>query len=302
MAATHKKILVFLALTFAFSSVFYYLIASAGELGDATLLGLMWSPGVAALITQLIFNGSLRGLGWKLGPGRYLLVGYGLPAVIALLASGIMWVTGVGALDPSELLARASAQDIRGISSPVALLVIYLGIMLTWGMLQSLFTALGEEIGWRGLLVPELSKVNSFTMTALISGAVWAVWHYPLIFLADYHNLGAPLWLSVVCFTVLVFGVSIICAWLRLKSGSVWPAVLLHASHNLFNPEIFMPLTRGNPLTPYFIDEFGILLPAVTIVIAFYFWTRRREVEKPPASAASAQTAHTHADPAQAGL
>ena len=43
----------------------------------------------------------------------------------------------------------------------------------------------GEEIGWRGLLVPELVKVTSFTKTALIIGIVWAAWHIPGIFLAD---------------------------------------------------------------------------------------------------------------------
>jgi len=49
------------------------------------------------------------------------------------------------------------------------------------GLVQSLATALGEEIGWRGFLVPELFKTMGFTSAALFSGVVWACWHYPLV-------------------------------------------------------------------------------------------------------------------------
>ncbi len=276
MNTPRNKIIVFLVLTLALSSIFYYVIASAGRLKSGPVMALMWSPGVAAIVTQLIFDRSLRGLGWKPGRARYLLFGYLLPVGYGLLAYGILWLTGLGSLDATELASQTSSYIAPGVRSPALLLLIYLGIILTWGTLQSVFSALGEEIGWRGLLVPELSKVTSFTTTALISGGIWALWHYPLLLLADYHNAGAPLWFSLVCFTLLVVGGSFLYAWVRLKSGSLWPAVLLHASHNLFIQNVFTPLTRGSALTPYFIDEFGILLPAATILIALLIWRNVR--------------------------
>ena len=279
MNSPHKKIMVFLALTIASSSIFYYLIVSAGKLELGPVFGLMWCPGLAAIVTQLCFHRTFRGLAWKPGRAKYLLLAYVLPIGYGLVAYGIIWLTGLGSLDSSELVAQASAHIAPQISSPVTLMLIYLGFVVTLGTLQNLLFALGEEIGWRGLLVPELSKVNSFTKTALISGAIWALWHYPLVLLADYHNQGAPVWFGLICFTVMVLGLGFVFAWMRLRSGSLWATVVLHASHNLFIQNVFTPLTPGNALTPYFIGEFGLMLPLVTIVIAYVFWRKRRAVE-----------------------
>jgi membrane protease YdiL (CAAX protease family) len=113
-------------------------------------------------------------------------------------------------------------------------------------VLTTAWATLGEELGWRGLLVPELARRFSFTATALISGVAWAAWHVPVMVLADYHNPGAPLWFGLVCFAVLVIGISFAFAWLRLKSGSVWPTVLLHASHNVAS----RPSSRRSPARP----------------------------------------------------
>jgi membrane protease YdiL (CAAX protease family) len=77
---------------------------------------------------------------------------------------------------------------------------------------------------------------------ALISGVIWSVWHYPILFFADY-NASTPAWYGAACFTVMVVGLSFAFAWMRLKSGSLWTAVLLHASHNLFIQRVFDPLT-----------------------------------------------------------
>jgi membrane protease YdiL (CAAX protease family) len=64
----------------------------------------------------------------------------------------------------------------------------------------------------------------------------------------------------------MVVADSFILAWLTLRSGSLWPAAILHGSHNLFIQSIFTPLTRNTGSTNYIIDEFGIGL-VVTIAI-----------------------------------
>ncbi len=137
---------------------------------------------------------------------------------------------------------------------------------------------LGEEIGWRGLLVPELSKETSFTLTALISGGIWAIYHYPLILFSNYGNPSVPAWFGLVCFTVLVVGSSFVYAWLRLASGSIWPAVVLHASHNQFIKHIFTAFTGDTGVTAYVIDELGIALALAAILIAYLFWRRRGDL------------------------
>jgi membrane protease YdiL (CAAX protease family) len=162
---------------------------------------------------------------------------------------------------------------------------VVLGIFLlgTFGMVRSVSAALGEEIGWRGFLVPELAKTTSFTATSLISGIVWSLWHYPILIYADY-NAGTPTWYGLTCFTVMVISISFIFAWMRLKSGSVWTAAILHASHNLYIQGVFTPITRDTGKTKWFVDEFGCVLPLVAIAFAIYFWTKRREL--PPVQSA----------------
>jgi uncharacterized protein len=156
---------------------------------------------------------------------------------------------------------------------------IVLGIVLigTYGLVRSVSSALGEEIGWRGFLVPELSKTTSFTATSLISGVIWSLWHYPILIYGDY-NAGTPTWYGLTCFTVLVISISFVFAWMRLKSGSLWTGAILHGSHNLYIQGIFTPITRNTGKTAWFIDEFGCVLPLVAIAFAIYFWSKRREL------------------------
>lgn len=87
------------------------------------------------------------------------------------------------------------------------------------------------------------------------------------------------MWLGLVCFTAMMLSLCFLFAWLRLKSGSLWTAVLLHASHNLFIQGLFTPLTRHNNLTPYFLDEFGIMLALASAAVAYVVWRRRKGVE-----------------------
>ena len=92
-------------------------------------------------------------------------------------------------------------------------------------------------------------------------------------------NAGTPTWFGLTCFTVMVLALSFIFAWMRLKSESLWSAALLHASHNLYVQSIFTPLTHKSGNTAWFFDEFGVVLPIITIVFAIFFWSRRGQLQ-----------------------
>lgn len=273
----YKKIAVFLALTFALSSIFYYLVISTQSFPTSYGFGIMWCPGVAAIVTQLIFHRSLRGLGWKPGRVKYLLASYLLPLAYVFVVYLITWLVGLGKFDPTAFAADLKESNAYG-TTPFEILGIYLLIMLSVGFLINCFAVLGEEIGWRGLLVPELAKTQSFTMTAFISGGIWAIWHWPLILSGEYNSVGTPVWFGLVCFTIMVIGISFPFAWLRLKSGSLWGAVLMHAAHNLFIQAFFNHLTINTGPTEYVIDEFGIGLALISPLIVYLFWRKRNEV------------------------
>ena len=269
--ATVRGIVLYVVLTAGLSSIVWRILITGGTLragGGYWTLVLMWCPGVAGIITRLVTQRTLRGVGWGWPAAKYLWAGYWIPIAYGSLLYLPLWAAGYG--DFHTMLDQASAR-LHTTSLPTVLVVlVYVVITGTVGMILNSVAALGEELGWRGFLVPELNKVTSFTKTGLISGLIWACWHMPLIFGADYHGAG-PAWYSALCFLVMVTAMGIIAAWIRLRSGSVWPAMLLHASHNLWVQAIFDPMTRHSTLTDYTIGEFGAGLAIIFVAMAVYF-------------------------------
>ncbi|HAP61866.1 MAG TPA: CPBP family intramembrane metalloprotease domain-containing protein [Cytophagales bacterium] len=286
MSRSTKPIAIFLGITLTLSSIFYLLIIQAGTLQAGSGLyvyGLMWCPGVSALITLKVLGRSWKELGWKRGRTRYQLSSYGIPILYALVAYGAVWGLGAGRFYSHEFVATVAinlGMEGQSDGTVIALLVLLEG---TVSFLIGCVFALGEEIGWRGFLVPALYGKYGFAKTSVITGLIWGLWHAPILLFADYNN-GAPVVYALACFLLLVVSISFVYTWFRIRSGSLWTAVILHASHNLFIQSIFTPLTEDTGNTAYFIDEFGIALPIVAIALAYYFWSRRHQL--PPVSAA----------------
>jgi len=289
-----KKITIFLILTVSFSALSYFPILRAGTIevqGGLFVFTLMWSPGLAALLTQIIATRSLRGMGWRLGSPRWLGIAYILPIVYALPVYAFTWLTGLGIFpNPSRIARLAEEYSSTNTATIVAIFVLF---SLTLDMVGPLLFALGEEIGWRGLFVPELAKTTSFTKTALISGVVWAAWHMPGIFLADLNSTGIPNLYAATMFAVLIIAISFPFAWLTLKSGSLWPAVLLHAFHNQFIMGILDKLTGKTEITPYITGEYGIGMALTGLVVAYVFWRMRPDKSLSPSIVSTAYASQT---------
>ena len=277
-----KAITLFLLITFGLSSIYYFLVIHTGKLGSGYGLyvtGLMWSPALSAFITSKILKRKIANLGWAWNPPRYMLWAYLVPLIYSLVAYLVIWITGWGGFYNTEAVTQIEKSfgwDHLPNGLVILLYFIFTGII---GMVASLSTGLGEEIGWRGFLVPELYKNASYTQTSLIVGCIWAFWHFPILIFADY-NSGTPAWYGLTCFTVMVVSISFVFTWFRLKSGSLWTGAILHASHNLFIQNFFSPLTKDTGHTKYFIDEFGAVLPVICLIAAIYFWSRRGEIKQ----------------------
>jgi membrane protease YdiL (CAAX protease family) len=279
MASSRRQVLTYVLFVLLFSSVFYFLVIRAKHLGAGVglyVVGIMWCPALAAFATLKVNHRSLSDLGWKWPGTKYALMSYYIPLLYVGIAYLIVWVSGLGGFPNHEFVVSLTTR--MGLRvSPAVSVIIYVLLAGSFGMARGLSTALGEEIGWRGFLVPELFKTVGFTSTALITGIVWSLWHYPILIFADY-NSGTATWYALACFTVMVIAISFVFAWLRLKSGSLWTGALLHASHNLYVQTIFTPLTKNTGKTAWYIDEFGAVLPLVAVVFAIYFWNRRNEI------------------------
>jgi uncharacterized protein len=271
----------FLLTTLVLSAVFYALIIKAGSTsaaGGDYVAGLMWSPGIAAILTCKLHGRDLGALGWTWGRTRYQVMSYLIPLSYAATVYVIVWLTGLGGFYDEAFAGRiVKGLGLGPISPPIAITAYFL-LLATTSILSAFALSLGEEIGWRGFLVPELHKAMGFTRAALVSGAIWAAWHYPTIILADY-NAGTPVWYGLTCFTIMVVGFAFLFAWMRLRSGSLWTGVVLHTSHNIFIQQFFDRLTTDTGSTEYIVGEFGAGLAVAAVATGIYFWTRRGDVE-----------------------
>jgi uncharacterized protein len=280
-----SRIVVFLLIAFGISAIFYALIIACGHVAGADgmyVTGLMWAPATAAILTCRLTGKPLSELGWGWGRWRYNWIAYLLPLAYAGIAYVIVWVSGMGHFGNPSFLAQMSKSLGWPSASPWLIVAGSLLIFGTIGMVSSVATGLGEELGWRGFLTPEMTRAYGFTRGTVLTGMIWTVWHLPIILFADY-NSATPVWFSIACFAVMVMALSFAFAWLRLRSGSVWPAAILHGSHNLFIQVWLTPITApSGRITPYAIDEFGFMLPLACIVMAVAFWRMRGSTQRAP--------------------
>jgi membrane protease YdiL (CAAX protease family) len=271
----------YLLLTLLLSGIFYALIIGTGQMGAGRgmyVLGLMWCPGVAAVLTCRLRRDSLDRLGWHWGEWRWQWTAYLVPLAYTAVAYLIIWTTGLGGFGNPEFIAGLG-KTLGWEGAPAWLNVAAFFLLAACVMIiRAVASGLGEEIGWRGFLAPALTEKFGFTRGAFLTGLIWGAWHLPILLFADY-NAGTPWWFGAPCFLVSVISSSVIMNWLRLRSGSLWTAAVVHGSHNLFIQVFFTPITapRGE-ITKYAIDEFGFVLPLVLAAFAFYFWRRRHEL------------------------
>lgn len=218
-----------------------------------------WSVGLAAIMTCLVYRRRIMTLGFAWPAWRYGWAGYWIPLAYAALAYVVLWATGLAPLQYDVYAAAAMADmQLRGWSVPVSALLVASILVI-----RTIATSLGEEIGWRGFLVPALAERMTFLPMVLTSGLIWSVWHVPAILGTEYTS-GAPAWFTIPCFTVMVVALSGITAWLRLRSGSIWPAVVLHGTHNAVIQRLLDPLTVETGRGAWFATEFGIGLAVTT--------------------------------------
>ena len=290
------RIVTFLALTFGLSTIFYVLIITGGEGYAPWVAPLMWCPALSAILTKLIFDRNLKGLGWKPGPAKWLGLAYLLPILYGAVIYGTVWLVGQGGFT-MEATAEFASQVGMANASPVQIVAVYALLMGTIVFVRSsLPGSFGEELGWRGFLFPELQRMTSFTTASLIGGVVWVLFHLPLILFSDYNST-APRAFQVVMFFISAIALTFVHNWFRARSGSVWPAVFLHASHNIFFLNVFDPLMARYPLTDFFVTEFGAGLMVISVLMALYVWAHRSEVgPKPEATMAITAKQPTAAD------
>ena len=267
----------FVVLTFAFTSIFGVLLAFQGSTNSPILImGVMWSPGIAAISCCLILRRRISSLPWQWGKWRWNWYAWLLPIAYGLAIYLPVWLFHLGgsSFGNIETLKNWSNQLTGGEEPSIIAATVFLIMLATIGMITAASRALGEEIGWRGFMIWEMRKIMPFWAVGLLSGAIWAVWHWPAILFMDYNAGEGSFILQMFIFTMAILPQGIVYAYFAFRSNSMWPAVILHASHNLFIQRIFTPLTNKAEDSHLYIDEFGIVMPILGSLMAYYFYRR----------------------------
>lgn len=270
MKRESKEILIFLGLTFLISWILMGYVSHLGGLrkAGALVVLIMWIPGLVSLAYRAIAKLGFRDVGWRLGPLKYAALAFFVPLLVAAVSYAIYWSTGLSEFQPPspELLAR------NGASSPLNFVLTVYPLIFIAGCLA----ALGEELGWRGFLIPKL-HATPIRHPLVVSSAIWAVWHFPLILWGGYANSGTP-FISLLLFTIMILPAGVFVGWLRMKSGSVWVAMIYHGAHNIFLQTAFEVFNKPGPTSPYLGGESGVVPCAVYFLIlgvGYWFFVRR---------------------------
>lgn len=239
----NKKLTVkrlFIYLLFSFGLVWIPTIAYGLNGGnyDSPMMSLilaysMLCPGLAVLITRritgegiaLVGKDSLQlGIDLKNKKWIWFVLGFIAPVLYCDLGQLLFMAIFPETYHPAGF-------DAMGLSGGYLFLISVSGWMT--GIIGS-FGALGEEIGWRTYLYPKLEELMGPVKAVIVGGIIWGVWHYPAIYMGHTFGTGywGEPWSGFFVFTVSSVSMGALLYLLTKKTGSVWPAAILHAVHN----------------------------------------------------------------------
>lgn len=240
---SHLAIYLFIAIALGLSCAYFGLFYLHGR----GLLG--FDPASDAM-------GALRGYGPTLAALLTAGIVYGRDGLRALWARVSRW-----RIRP-RLLALALLGPLLGSAALIAL-AYFAGVDMTPGqdgipvpklIIIFFFFAvvdgpIGEEIGWRGFLLPRLLEKHGAIVASLIVGLVWFAWHVPLYLATGRETLSLAFCVGYALNNVAF---SFIHTWFFLRSGgSALLAILLHTAGNyaVYLAVTFYPGLEQSPIT-----------------------------------------------------
>jgi len=166
---------------------------------------------------------------------------------------------------------------------PAVLLSIFLGysdtnvitftvaIPIALYFVSNILTSGTEEFGWRGFLYPHMKdNESSFWRITLRTGILWALWHYPLMFILYWGQGLATLLPSLIGFTAGIIAMAYISNFIYEKTSSIALAMLMHALNNTASFAVVLLF----PKTPF------VFLSSVMAWVAVGYLEKKYKIDK----------------------
>lgn len=228
----------------------------------------MYAPAIAAILTRLLtkegwkdsflhFNFEKKWKYYFIGPiGQLLVCSFGLTVALFVFKSQLVDIPDYETVTRGDLFLQFISN---------------FGSVLLFGIIT-----FGEELGWRGYLMPRLEKKIGALPAIIVGGILWGLWHAPLFqygynFGKDYP--GFP-YLGIAVMCVGCTASNAFYTWLTKRSGSIWPSTLAHAENNslggVLAQFIFFGKTSPDNLTFYG----AVILIGCQLLISIFFMYR----------------------------
>lgn len=241
--AAKKRLILFIVITIVITWIVFLLIPICGltygtGLAVVITMAAMFVPALSSVLTRLItkegFGNMYLRPHFKGHVKEYLLVYFG-PTVLLILSGVVYFLIFPGSFDPelTTLKGMVASSGKQGLTAST-LLIVQVLIFVVIGPIVNIIPTMGEELGWRGYLLPKLRMFLSDRASLIITGAIWGIWHLPIIVMG--HNYGTSYWgypvLGILTMIVFCVVLGIIEGYISIRLESVIPAAMIHSTVN----------------------------------------------------------------------
>ena len=263
-----KKVIIFTVLTLIISNAVAVAAAMIAKGMDSqakstvffknSLAVIMFVP----LIMAIVVRADFRGMGIKpkiKGNIRWIIFSLLAPIILTILAAAVFFIIFPELFDINgsyfkELSGQmgvdlAAALESKGLSYRTYILISVVGCM-TYIPFLNMFAAVGEEVGWRGFLYPELKKGFGRVKAWIIGGIIWGAFHFGAMLAGGYEYgydyIGAPV-LGLVTFCISCIALGILHEVIYDRTKSIWFPALFHGSVNAAMTLTTCVISADNP-------------------------------------------------------
>ena len=250
-----KKLSKYLLWAFGVAWVFQIIAGILYRKGNSISYSVLLAVSMFAPLLAAVLSGSeIRSIGWKphiKGNLRWILVAWFAPVALGAAGAALYFLLVPNAFDTTfayvcTLLGNEGLSQLESNGLSIQTYAIISTVSaITYAPFVNMLFAVGEEAGWRGTMYPILKDRFGIINGRLLGGAIWGVWHWPIMLLTGYEYgttyWGAPV-TGPLLFCIITITMGILFDFLYGKTSCIWVPALCHGAINAFAgvPTLFL--------------------------------------------------------------
>lgn len=287
---SRKQFVIYMAVAFGLAWILEIIASVFGNNGNqmafnAILMITMYIPFLGVLVARI----PLKGMGWVphlKGKIRYVFFALWMPALLSIVGGVLFFVFFPNTFDSEFLTMRGMLEEAsaleqleaQGLTIPMYILINTIPAV-TYGPFLNMFVALGEEVGWRGVLYPYLKEKFGVTKGRIVGGTIWGAWHWPIMIFAGYEYgkeyIGAPV-LGPIVFCICTVMMGILLDYVYEKTETIWLPSLMHGAINAFTIFFYLVKPEYSNIAILGPSYIGIISMIPMIIVAVIICVKKK--------------------------